>query len=113
MDAVREHLIYRIAINLRYVPPFKQWREFVVLSFILTVSIMTQFFCSADLPMILEDRVAAVGIATQFQEHSNQVFKMVENMQRPRNHAAITCPVNWPSIRKNLGVLRNKNLGNE
>jgi magnesium chelatase subunit D len=60
------------------VPPFKQWREFLVLSLILTLSIMTQFFCSADLPMILEDRVAAVGIATQFQEHSNQVLKMVE-----------------------------------
>jgi magnesium chelatase subunit D len=60
------------------VPPFKQWREFLVLSLILTLSIMTQFFCSADLLMILEDRVAAVGIATQFQEHSNQVLKMVE-----------------------------------
>jgi magnesium chelatase subunit D len=39
---------------------------------------MTQFFCSADLPMNFEDRVAAVGIATQFQEHINEVFKMVE-----------------------------------
>lgn len=47
--AVREHLLDRIAINL-----------------------------SADLPMSFEDRVAAVGIATQFQEHSNEVFKMVE-----------------------------------
>lgn len=28
--------------------------------------------------MSFEDRVAAVGIATQFQEYSNQVFKMVE-----------------------------------
>lgn len=47
--AVREHLLDRIAINL-----------------------------SADLPMNFEDRVAAVGIATQFQEHINEVFKMVE-----------------------------------
>ncbi|TYJ20721.1 hypothetical protein E1A91_A08G015700v1 [Gossypium mustelinum] len=47
--AVREHLLDRIAINL-----------------------------SADLPMNFEDRVAAVGIATQFQEASNKVFKMVE-----------------------------------
>jgi magnesium chelatase subunit D len=39
---------------------------------------VTHFFCSADLPMSFEDRVAAVGIATQFQEHSNEVFKMVE-----------------------------------
>ncbi|KAK9273418.1 hypothetical protein L1049_018228 [Liquidambar formosana] len=47
--AVREHLLDRIAINL-----------------------------SADLPMSFEDRVAAVGIATQFQECSSEVFKMVE-----------------------------------
>ncbi|XP_028119493.1 magnesium-chelatase subunit ChlD, chloroplastic-like [Camellia sinensis] len=40
--AVREHLLDRIAINL-----------------------------SVDLPMSFEDRVAAVKIATQFQEHSN------------------------------------------
>ncbi|KAJ9139747.1 hypothetical protein P3X46_030451 [Hevea brasiliensis] len=47
--AVREHLLDRIAINL-----------------------------SADLPMNFEDRVAAVVIATQFQECSNEVFQMVE-----------------------------------
>nr|DAD29511.1 TPA_asm: hypothetical protein HUJ06_030979 [Nelumbo nucifera] len=47
--SVREHLLDRIAINL-----------------------------SADLPMSFDDRVAAVGIATQFQERSNDVFKMVE-----------------------------------
>uniref|UniRef100_A0A2P2LMA8 Mg-protoporphyrin IX chelatase n=1 Tax=Rhizophora mucronata TaxID=61149 RepID=A0A2P2LMA8_RHIMU len=47
--AVREHLLDRIAINL-----------------------------SADLPMNFEDRVAAVGIATQFQQSSNEVFKMVK-----------------------------------
>lgn len=47
--AVREHLLDRIAINL-----------------------------SADLPMSFEDRVSAVGIATQFQEKCNDVFKMVE-----------------------------------
>ncbi|KAJ9540614.1 hypothetical protein OSB04_027120 [Centaurea solstitialis] len=41
--AVREHLLDRIAINL-----------------------------SADLPMSFEDRVAAVGIATQFQEQSTR-----------------------------------------
>ncbi|XP_010557506.1 PREDICTED: magnesium-chelatase subunit ChlD, chloroplastic [Tarenaya hassleriana] len=46
--AVREHLLDRIAINL-----------------------------SADIPMSFEDRVAAVGIATQFQERSNEVFEMV------------------------------------
>ncbi|KAJ6826879.1 magnesium-chelatase subunit ChlD, chloroplastic [Iris pallida] len=47
--SVREHLLDRIAINL-----------------------------SADIPMSFDDRVAAVGIATQFQESSNEVFKMVE-----------------------------------
>ncbi|XP_021772136.1 magnesium-chelatase subunit ChlD, chloroplastic-like [Chenopodium quinoa] len=47
--AVREHLLDRVAINL-----------------------------SADLPMSFDDRVAAVGIATQFQEQINEVFKMVE-----------------------------------
>ncbi|PQQ03303.1 magnesium-chelatase subunit ChlD chloroplastic [Prunus yedoensis var. nudiflora] len=46
---VREHLLDRIAINL-----------------------------SADLEMSFDDRVAAVGIATQFQEHSSEVFKMVQ-----------------------------------
>ena len=75
--AVREHLLDRIAINLRYVPSFKKWSDFLVLNFLLTISIMTPFFCSADLPMNFEDRVAAVGIATQFQEHSNKVFEMV------------------------------------
>ncbi|KAK8615265.1 hypothetical protein V6N13_069042 [Hibiscus sabdariffa] len=45
---VREHLLDQIAINL-----------------------------SADLPMNFEDRVAAVGIATEFQEASNKVFEMV------------------------------------
>ncbi|RVX20291.1 Magnesium-chelatase subunit ChlD, chloroplastic [Vitis vinifera] len=39
---------------------------------------MMHIFCSADLPMSFEDRVAAVGIATQFQERSNEVFQMVE-----------------------------------
>ncbi|XP_060667846.1 magnesium-chelatase subunit ChlD, chloroplastic isoform X2 [Ziziphus jujuba] len=47
--SVREHLLDRIAINL-----------------------------SADLPMSFDDRVAAVGVATQFQEYSNEVYKMVE-----------------------------------
>ncbi|XP_072998126.1 magnesium-chelatase subunit ChlD, chloroplastic [Typha latifolia] len=47
--SVREHLLDRVAINL-----------------------------SADLPMSFDDRVAAVGIATQFQESSRDVFKMVE-----------------------------------
>ncbi|XP_050138723.1 magnesium-chelatase subunit ChlD, chloroplastic [Malus sylvestris] len=47
--AVREHLLDRIAINL-----------------------------SADFEMGFDDRVAAVAIATQFQEHSSEVFKMVE-----------------------------------
>lgn len=35
-------------------------------------------FCSADFEMGFDDRVAAVAIATQFQEHSSEVFKMVE-----------------------------------
>lgn len=39
--------------------------------------LMTHFFCSADLPMSFDDRVAAVGVATQFQEYSNEVYKMV------------------------------------
>ncbi|KAM5584670.1 magnesium-chelatase subunit ChlD, chloroplastic [Rosa sericea] len=47
--AVREHLLDRIAINL-----------------------------SADLPMSFDDRVAAVGIATKFQEYSTEVFEMVQ-----------------------------------
>ncbi|XP_043691946.1 magnesium-chelatase subunit ChlD, chloroplastic isoform X2 [Telopea speciosissima] len=47
--SVREHLLDRIAINL-----------------------------SADLPMSFDDRVAAVGIATQFQEQGNEVLKMVQ-----------------------------------
>ncbi|KAL1555216.1 magnesium chelatase [Salvia divinorum] len=47
--AVREHLLDRIAINL-----------------------------SADLPMSFDDRVAAVEIATEFQEKSSEVIKMVE-----------------------------------
>ncbi|XP_020585791.1 magnesium-chelatase subunit ChlD, chloroplastic isoform X2 [Phalaenopsis equestris] len=47
--SVREHLLDRIAINL-----------------------------SADLPMSFDDRVAAVSIATQFQESSNEVLKMVD-----------------------------------
>lgn len=46
---VREHLLDRIAINL-----------------------------NASLPMSFEDRVAAVGIATEFQENSKEIFKMVE-----------------------------------
>ncbi|XP_026414610.1 magnesium-chelatase subunit ChlD, chloroplastic-like [Papaver somniferum] len=47
--SVREHLLDRIAINL-----------------------------SADLPMSFDDRVAAVGIATKFQESTTEVFKLVE-----------------------------------
>lgn len=34
--------------------------------------------CSADLPMSFEDRVAAVEIATEFQEKGGEVIKMVE-----------------------------------
>ncbi|KAL4384290.1 hypothetical protein GQ457_15G028910 [Hibiscus cannabinus] len=45
---VREHLLDRITINL-----------------------------SPDLPMNFEDRVVAVGMATEFQEASNKVFEMV------------------------------------
>lgn len=39
---------------------------------------MTCYCCSADLPMSFEDRVAAVEIATKFQERTEDVFKMVE-----------------------------------
>ncbi|KAJ3669337.1 hypothetical protein LUZ60_011287 [Juncus effusus] len=46
---VREHLLDRIAINL-----------------------------SADVPISFDERVAAVGVATQFQESRNEVFKLVE-----------------------------------
>lgn len=38
---------------------------------------MTPFLFSADLPMNFEERVSAVEIATKFQEHSSEVFKMV------------------------------------
>lgn len=34
-------------------------------------------FCSADLPMSFDDRVAAVDIATKFQEASGNVFDAV------------------------------------
>lgn len=34
--------------------------------------------CSADLPMSFENRVEAVGIATEFQDNCGQVFKMVD-----------------------------------
>lgn len=44
----------------------------ILLTFIHILSMI-----SADLPMSFEDRVAAVGVATQFQEQSNEVFKMV------------------------------------
>lgn len=49
-----------------------------VFSVFLLYPQVTLFFYSADLPMSFEDRVAAVGIATQFQEHSNEVFQMME-----------------------------------
>lgn len=39
---------------------------------------LKSLFCSADLPMSFEDRVSAVEIATQFQEQSNEVYKMME-----------------------------------
>ncbi|KAF3666573.1 Magnesium-chelatase subunit ChlD, chloroplastic [Capsicum annuum] len=61
--AVREHLLDRIAINLRF-------------SCLLEL-IIIESYCSADLPMSFEDRVAAVEIATRFQECSDEVFKMV------------------------------------
>ena len=51
--------------------------SFLVL-LIFLILLISHFLCSADLPMNFEDRVAAVGIATQFQEASNEVFKMVE-----------------------------------
>ncbi|KAF9595183.1 hypothetical protein IFM89_037612 [Coptis chinensis] len=60
--SVREHLLDRIAINL-----------------------------SADLPMSFDERVAAVGIATKFQECSNEVFKMVgeeTDLARTQGHRA-------------------------
>lgn len=47
---------------------------------ILSTSLISDYapFCSADLPMSFENRVAAVGVATEFQENSSQVFEMVE-----------------------------------
>lgn len=41
-------------------------------------SMFTSFHHSADLPMNLDDRVAAVGIATKFQEKSKEVYTVVE-----------------------------------
>lgn len=38
----------------------------------------TSFHHSADLPMNLDDRVAAVGIATKFQDKSKEVYTVVE-----------------------------------
>lgn len=75
---VREHLLDRIAINLRYIPFVWKMECVFYLCFLFPIPSMAQLFCSADLPMTFEDRVAAVGIATQFQERSNEVFKMVE-----------------------------------
>lgn len=74
--AVREHLLDRIAINLRY--RSSSYRTSCLLFISLLILLMVHFFCSADLPMSFDDRVAAVGIATQFQEHSTEVFKMVQ-----------------------------------
>lgn len=75
--AVREHLLDRIAVNLRYGRCFVSEVKHIIIS--LSDSTMTNFLCSADLPMSFEDRVAAVGIATQFQEQSREVLKMVED----------------------------------
>lgn len=80
--AVREHLLDRVAINLRYC--WSLWIKGEKYGLLLLGN--SQFFlflhhdvniCSADLPMSFEDRVAAVGIATQFQESCNEVFRMV------------------------------------
>ncbi|KAG6414043.1 hypothetical protein SASPL_126760 [Salvia splendens] len=67
--AVREHLLDRIAINLSY--PFGD-------ILVLNSKADDTLFCSADLPMSFDDRVAAVEIATEFQEKSGEVIKMVE-----------------------------------
>lgn len=111
--SVREHLLDRIAINLRYFRLLKI-RSFCFLFiyhgllqynirvffcnilellqsnigvfFAIFLNYHTQYFshyhtiywCSADLPMSFDDRVAAVDIATRFQESSKAVFKMVE-----------------------------------
>lgn len=76
--AVREHLLDRVAINLRY-----RWSKHMICFFRAVTSSFSFYMmmfniCSADLPMSFEDRVAAVGIATQFQERSNEVFRMVD-----------------------------------
>jgi hypothetical protein len=52
---------------------FLFWFYHQVHSLLITVS-----SCSADLPLSFDDRVAAVNIATQFQESSKDVFKLVE-----------------------------------
>lgn len=56
---------------------FSCWNLFFCFVLFL-VPLMSHFFCSAGLPMSFEDRVAAVGIATKFQENSQEVFNMVE-----------------------------------
>ncbi|KAI8526128.1 hypothetical protein RHMOL_Rhmol13G0284700 [Rhododendron molle] len=76
--AVREHLLDRVAINLSYLCFYFTEYDFIVTVNSYPVLLpMASFFCSADLPMSFEDRVAAVGISTQFQERSEDVFKMV------------------------------------
>jgi magnesium chelatase subunit D len=97
--SVREHLLDRIAINLRYFRlrkiscKFLFFYLFIMNYCNLIQEIFTAFlnyniqyfshyhticWCSADLPMSFDDRVAAVDIATRFQESSKEVFKMVE-----------------------------------
>lgn len=91
--AVREHLLDRIAINLRYIPFVQKMECVFYLCFLFPIPSMAQLFCSADLPMTFEDRVAAVGIATQFQERSNEVFKMVEeetDLAKTQVYSALT-----------------------
>lgn len=62
------HILVRSNTKFYYV-------EVLLPSYVSTNAILS---CSADLPMSFEDRVSAVEIATQFQEQSNEVFKMME-----------------------------------
>jgi magnesium chelatase subunit D len=76
--SVREHLLDRIAINLRYFRLERLLAYLLLLPNSWFVHCHNVSFRSADLPLSFDDRVAAVNIATQFQESSKDVFKMVE-----------------------------------
>ncbi|KAG6479973.1 hypothetical protein ZIOFF_063450 [Zingiber officinale] len=100
--SVREHLLDRIAINLRsrkklvaqkrVIKDAQAWQRVILACLSIkhaTVSggavgvechaiALIGECLNADLPMNLDDRVAAVGIATKFQEKSKEVYTVVE-----------------------------------